>query len=515
MIKLVQADKIQRVPGKYDGNLLFSGNVIFKHKGTTLKSDSAVFDEANNYFKAFSNVEMINPKYNLTTQNLEYDGNTEYGIARGNVVLKDSEQTLYTDQLDYDQKTNIAYYNNGGTIVSKESTINSIIGTYNVNTKINTFEKRVAISSKDYFIDSENVVHNSKEESVEFFDNTTIQSKENSSQFIKTSKGKYYLKKKEAFLKNRSSVHSEGKSIIADDLYYNQITGEGEGTGDVLLDDPVEKRYIKGEIGKFYKELDSAFVTKNALAVRAFEKDSLYLHADTLMATKRDSASYMRAFRNARFFKSNIQGKADSIVFSEGEGTLKFFKEPILWSDYKQITGDTLIVYIDLKYEQLDSMQVRNNAFTIAQRDSLHPKEFNQLKSKNMSAVFKNDSLEWTQARGNAQSTLYMEDENKTTKQKELLGINRSDCGIIEANFDKGQIDIISCRISQKSKMYPPFEFPEEQRFLPDFRWRGKEKFKRWQDIMLPINQEEKETKITEVEDKIEKKPQELQNGQK
>lgn len=500
MIKLVHADKIQRVPGKYNGNLLFSGNVVFKHKGAELKSDSAVLYEKDNFFEAFSNVEMNTPKYNLTAEELEYNGDTEIAVAEGDVVLRDPEQTLYTNKLEYDRKINKAYYNTGGTIISKENTITSFKGTYDVNTKINTFENNVVINNKDYYIDSNGVEFNSKEDYVDFFDDTTIQSKENSTQFIKTNKGRYYLGRKEAFLKNRSSVHSEGKSIIADDLYYNQLTEIGKGEGNVLLDDPKEKRFIKGEIGKFYKQLDSAFVTKNALAVRAFKKDSLYLHADTLMATKKDSISLVRAFHKAKFFKNNIQGKSDSIVFSEESGTIKLYKDPILFSDFKQITGDTLVVYINMKYEKLDSMQIKNNAFAISQRDTIFPKDFNQVKSKNMSALFQNDSLRWVQASGNAQSTLYLEDENKKTKTKQLLGINRSDCGIIEATFYQKQIDILSCKIDQKSHLYPPFDFPEDQRYLPDFKWRGEERFKRWQDIMAtePVKKEN-EKEVQEI----------------
>uniref|UniRef100_UPI0039A4153C OstA-like protein n=1 Tax=Ornithobacterium rhinotracheale TaxID=28251 RepID=UPI0039A4153C len=484
MIKLVNADKIERVPEKYNGNLLFSGNVVFEHKGAILRADSAVFYQQENYFEAFSNVQINNQKYNITAGYVQYNGNTETAVAEKYVVLRDDKQTLYTDRLDYDRKSNKAYYTTGGTIVSKDSKITSQSGEYDISTKTNTFDGNVIIDNADYYIDGDNVKYNSGEGLVQFLGKTTIQNKKNRGQYIKTTRGSYHLNKKEAFLKDRSTVYSDKKSITADDLYYNQLTGQGEGAGDVFLDDPEERRFIKGEIAKFYKELDSAFVTQNALAVRAFENDSLYLHADTLLATKRDSMGLVRAFHNAKFFKSNAQGKSDSIVYSEKTSSIGLFKEPILWSDAKQITGDTILVYINTKYEQLDSIQVRNNAFAMAQRDSINPKDFNQIRSKNMTAMFKNDSIEWVQAFGNAQSTLFLEDENKKTKQKELLGINRSDCGIIEATFEEQKMEIISCKIGQQSKLYPPTDFPEDQQYLPGFLWRGKERFKRWQDIM-------------------------------
>lgn len=56
--------------------------------------------------------------------------------------------------------------------------------------------------------------------------------------------------------------------------------------------------------------------------------------------------------------------------------------------------------------------------------------------------------------------------------------------GIIEATFEDRKMEIISCKIGQQSKLYPPADFPEDQQYLPGFLWRGKERFKRWQDIM-------------------------------
>jgi lipopolysaccharide assembly outer membrane protein LptD (OstA) len=36
-------------------------------------------------------------------------------------------------------------------------------------------------------------------------------------------------------------------------MYYNQITGFGKATGNVTLDDPKERRYIKGGYGEILR----------------------------------------------------------------------------------------------------------------------------------------------------------------------------------------------------------------------------------------------------------------------
>lgn len=489
-IKNLNANKIQRIPEMYEGNLLYSGNVIFEHENTKLKADSVVFYEKENYIQAFSNVYVDMQGNDLQSDELIYDGNTQIGRALGNVILRDSEQTLYTDKLEYDRKINQAYYNTGGIIVTKENTIQSKAGTYDMNSKKNSFDGDVEITNKEYFITSSNVEHSSDNDYLYFYDNTIIQSRENPKRFIRTSKGEYNLKTEEAFLENRSSVHVDGKSIIANNLYYNQLSGYGKGIGEVLIDDPEEKRFIKGEYGEIFKEIDSAYVTINALAVRAFEEDSIYLHADTLMMSKRNNKGFIRAFHDAKFFKSNLQGKADSISFSENSGEIHFYKEPIIWSGFRQITGDSITVYSNVKTEELDSITVKRNAFAISKTDSLTTEQFHQLKSREMLGLFVDEALDWVQAEGNAQSLIYYIEEDKEGNPIELVGINRSDCGIIEVDFEERLMNITSCKIKASSKFYPASKFPKQQRFLPNFIWREKERPKKWRDIFLVNNNE-------------------------
>ena len=493
-IKHLHSDKIQKIPGKYDGNLLFTGKVVFEHDGAFLKADSVVFYELENIFRAFSNVQLDMQENHLTSNSLDYNGNTKMAKATGDVILRDSEQTLYTDKLEYNRNTQKAYFNTGGTIVSNNETITSREGTYDLTTKSIKFDDDVRITNKDYYIESRNIKHYANGDYMEFFDDTYIQSRSNPNQFIRTTKGKYYLSRKEAFLENRSSVHMDGTILTADDIYFDQLTGYGKGDGDVLIENPKEKQFIRGGFGEYFQNQDSGYVTQRAYAVRAFEEDSLYLHADTLLSTKRNDKSLIRAYNKAKFFKSNLQGKADSISFAEDLGELQFFRNPIIWSGFRQITGDTIFVFINTQAERLDSMKVRQNAFAISKTDSLTETQFHQLKSREMLGLFVNEYLDWVQGEGNAQTLLYMEEEKKDSLRpdippvKELIGINRSDCGIVEADFEDREVNVLACRINADSKVYPPSKLPEEQRKLPDFVWRVEERPQVWQDIFVIEN---------------------------
>ncbi|MGI9527698.1 MAG: OstA-like protein [Weeksellaceae bacterium] len=486
-VKLVHSDKIESTPELFEGNLFYSGKVVFQHQNGTIKADTIVVYQKEKTLKAFSNVIFTADNNELTAEEVVYNDNTEIATALGDVVLRDAEQTLYTDKLEYNRKTNKAYYNTGGTIVSEESTISSQVGIYDLTTKNNTFEGDVRVTNKDYYIEGKNIVHSANGDYMEFNEETYIQNRKNPNQYIKTTKGRYYLGRKEAYLKNRSSVYSDGTILTADDLYFNQNTGYGKGVGDVIIDNPEDQQYIRGGFGEFFKEKDSAFVTQKAYAVKVFEKDSFYLHADTLMSTKRLDKGLIRAYHGAKYFKSNLQGKADSIAFSEASGEMRFFSDPVIWSGFRQITGDTIVVYSNVVAERLDSVMIYQNAFAISKTDSITENQFHQLKSKRMLGLFVNEQLDWVQAEGNAQSLVYVEDDKEKTPgmPKDLIGINRSDCGIIEADFEQREVNVISCRIKAKSKLYPPSKMPSEERKLPGFIWRESERPLVWQDIFL------------------------------
>lgn len=517
-IKHIHSDVMKTTPLKFEGNPFAYGNVIFDHDGTKLYSDSAVWYQELNFFRAWSRVRIVNDTVSMASDSLEYDGNTriakgfdnvhlkdqkselfadyvEYNrltdvaVASGNVVMIDPSQRIETPHMIYDRKTGIAQTNAGAVIRGKDGTVtHTQTLVYNANSKEISFDRNVTIETPDYRIVSDKMIMNQATDITEFLGHSRVSDRKNPRNYILMPNGGGIFNKRtgEAFLKKRSTVYREGKELHGNEMYFNDKTGYGWAKGDVLMDDPEEQRFIRGEYAEAFRELDSAYVTQNAYAVKAFSKDSLYFHADTLMAVQRkDSTRIIKGYFNARFFKSNAQGKADSIVYNETKGILKFFRDPIMWSSEQQITGDTIFAYNNVVKEVMDSVRVWNNAFAISKVDSLTDKEFNQVKGKFMLGLYLDNKLDWIEVHENAQSVTYVDDEEDPAKNKpkERIGINLSDCGIIEADINGNDVDVLSCRIQATSKLYPESKLPDKSRYLKDFKWRGDEMMKRWQDI--------------------------------
>lgn len=519
-IKHLHSDVIKSTPERFQGNQFAYGNVGFEHERTKLYSDSAVYYMKENFFRAWSNVRIVNDTMNMRSDSLEYDGNlsiakafgnvhmkdpksemfadyveynreTEFIIASGNVVLVDPTQRVETPYLTYDRRTGIAYTDKGAIIRGSDGTVtHTQILQYDTRTKTIDFNQNTRIETKDYIIDSHKMRMNQQTGETEFLANSRVTSRENPRDNIYMPEGGGIFNRKtgEAFLNKRSIVYREGKELHGDKMYFNDKTGFGWARGNVLMDDPEEQRFIRGEYAEAHRDMDSAFVTGNAYAVKAFTEDSLYFHADTIMAVQRkDSTRVLKAYYNARFFKSNAQGKSDSVFYNETIGLLKSFRDPIMWSGDQQITGDTIYLYNNPQLEVLDSVRIFNNAFAVAKVDSLNDKEYNQVKGKFMTGYFLNNSLNLVEVHENAQSVTFVDDEDEETLEKERIGINLSDCGIIEAEINGKNVDVLSCRIQANSKLYPDSKLPETARYLKDFRWRGDERMLRWQDIFIKV----------------------------
>lgn len=137
--------------------------------------------------------------------------------------------------------------------------------------------------------------------------------------------------------------------------------------------------------------------TANQLA-KPLVKDTAFTNpADTVRAR------VIKAFHNVRVYKSNMQAKADSLFYTSADSTLRWYKNPILWSDGTQQTGDTINVFF--KNSKIHNFQVLQNGFIVnVEGDST---KFNQVKGKIITGFFVDGELRNMYVDGNAESIYY------------------------------------------------------------------------------------------------------------
>ena len=498
-IKIIHADNTFVKP-EFTGATISMGNVFIEHEGATLRCDKAYIYQEKNLIKAMGNV-IINQgdtifQYSKYT---DYDGNTKIATSWGKVFLKDELMELRTDTLQFDRVNQHLYYKSGGTIKDATNILTSKIGNYYLQTnKFQAFTD-VDVVNKDSKLVSNHLDYYTSTGVADLYGPSTITSESNK---IYTEKGHHNSKTNISYFTKNSKIFYSDRTIEGDSLYYNKNLDFASATGNIKVIDTVNNSVIKGGYAEFFKLKDSVFIIDKAVAISKMEKDSIFIHGDILMVTGKVDERILKAYNHVKIFKTDLQGKCDSLVSNEKTGLTKLFTNPVLWAEGNQIIGDTILLISNTKTEQLDSLKILNNGFII-KKDSAG---FTQLKGKNMYGKFENNKLKSLNTIGNSESIIFLRNEFQ-----KLVGIDKKKCSKnIFVALENNEFSFIDYNTTIEGKTYPPSEFKKllpEEKLFKNFIWRENERPLTKDDIFKrddTPNKIEKKKAITKEEIKNE-----------
>lgn len=473
-----------------------SSQVHVKHKGIELWCNEAIYYGNEDFIEAYGNVRVKQgDSINMTSKYVEYSGKTQLAYASGDVVLIDPNSKLYTDVLHFDRIRQQAYYNQKGKVVRDTSgTITSTRGRYYMTSKKYQFVDNVKLVNPEYIIDTEQLDFYTESGFAFLYGPTTITSE---ASVIYCERGYYNTNNDTGYFVKKSKINYNDRIVEGDSLYFDRNKSFASATNNITVTDTLNNSIIKGHYAEIFREKDSVFITKRALAITEQENDSIFMHSDTLMVTGPSDNRIIRGYYNAKMFKSNLSGKADSIHMNQKTGLtqlINFYdldsdaftkkKHPILWHFESQITGDSIHLISNSKNETLDSLKVFNNAFVI-NKDSLG-EGYNQISGKRLNGLFVNNALETIHVIKNAETIYYLRNS-----EDELIGIDKSKSGAIKIWISENEIDELR-KLNQIGGMtYPEEDFPEKERKLKGFIWRNDERPKSIEDLFAddpPLN---------------------------
>ncbi|MDY2588090.1 OstA-like protein [Winogradskyella aquimaris] len=470
-----------------DGALIFlrdeSQQVHFIHKGVNLWCDKAVYYQDQDYIEAFSNVNMKQgDSISMVAKYIDYSGKTEIAVAKGDVVLTEPNSVLTTDKLYFDRTRQLAYYDTSGKVVRDSSgTITSQIGRYYMNAKKYQFTKDVVLVNPDYTLNTERLDFFPDNGHAYLFGPSTIVGEES---HIYTERGFYDTNANTGYFQRNSKINYDNRTVEGDSIYFDRNRSFASATNNITVTDTLNNSIVKGHYAEVWRDKDSVFITKRALAITVQEKDSVYLHADTLMVTGKEDNRITRAYYNAKLYKSDLAGKADSIHVNHKKGlteliNLKRFsstdafaiaRKPVLWNLGNQMTGDTIHLISNTETEKLDSLKVFNNAFLVS-KDTISEDGYNQIKGQRLIGLFKDNELYNVDIIKNAETIRYMRNE-----ANELIGIQKSKSGSINIQIIEQAIEEVRFINQIDGNIFPEPDFPRNARRLRGFDWRGEER---------------------------------------
>jgi len=475
--------------------------VHFVHNGVNLYCDKAVLYKKENFVEAFSNVRMVQgDTITMTAKYIEYSGKTELAFALGNVVLTEPSSVLNTEKLHFDRTKQQAYYDVSGKVVRDSSgTITSQIGRYYMPTKKYQFVDSVVLVNPEYTLKTKRLDFFNDSGHAYIFGPSTINGEGND---IYCERGFYDTKEDFGHFQRNAKINYDDREVIGDSIYFDRTLNFASATNNIKVTDTINNIIVKGDYAEVWKAKDSVFITGRALAITIQEKDSVFIHSDTLMLTGPEEHRITRAFYNAKIYKSDLAGKADSIHADHKTGLTELInltrysskdpfaakRKPIMWNLGNQMSGDTIHLISDVKTEQLDSLKVFNNAFLVS-KDTLSDDGYNQTKGKQLIGLFKDNELYNVDIIKNAEVIYY-----SRNGLGELIGINKSKSGSINIKIAYNDIEEIRLINKVDGDLSPESLFPNNANRLRGFDWRGEERptsvedlFKDDPPLSLPI----------------------------
>jgi lipopolysaccharide export system protein LptA len=215
----------------------------------------------------------------------------------------------------------------------------------------------------------------------------------------------------------------------------------------------------------------------------AHKKDSIIVKSPFVDTT---SIKYIKAFHKVKIYRSNLQGKCDSLIFTSLDSIARLYKEPVLWHEKNQFSGDSIQLMLENK--QLNKVELLSSAFTIAKEDSTH---FNQIKAANIAGYFVKNELTRFDALGGVSVIFFFAEDSVLTT------MNQKECRALKSIIKDNSVQRVKYIQEIKSNAYPLITLEKNKQKLRGFSWdetlRPKNRF---EVCDRPIYESERESSL-------------------
>lgn len=215
---------------------------------------------------------------------------------------------------------------------------------------------------------------------------------------------------------------------------------------------------------------NSPFVYSDSLGSETYYKYNKDQKEDT-------SLRFFVAYYNVRIYSDSLQGKCDSLYYSQVDSTIRMNVNPILWTDKGQLKGDTILMILDSN--KLSEIYVPRNAILISRSGPEQANFFNQIQGNTIRGFLNNNKIDSLIAQPNAMNIYYVQDEADA-----YIGVNESQSARIQINFENDEISSIYYLRDMSGTTKPMLEIDPAALRLNRFQWHEAEKLKNFEEFL-------------------------------
>jgi lipopolysaccharide export system protein LptA len=457
----------------------------------TLTTEELEYDMNSRIGSYKNNGKVVNGTTVLTSREGYYYADTKEAYFMQNVKLIDPEYTMATDTLLYNIDSSLATFVSPTTINDGRSTIKTRSGYYDMKNGTASFGSRPVIEDSTQQIIADNIVYDKKsgeghaDGSVVYRDtaqgvtilagDTRFNNKDK--QVLATQKPVMIIKQ------DKDSIYIAADTLISSVMAYRDMArandsvlkkGSGDSSVKGRISDTDTSLAGKTAAPGQGKEFRVSGIDSNSLVIKdsSLARDTMQNNIRTNLAGT-DSIRIFRAYHHVRIFSDSLQGVCDSLYYSSLDSAFRMYKDPLVWSNENQLSGDT--IYLFTKNKKPDHLFVFENSFAISRTKENF---LNQIKGNRINGNFVNGNIDFMRAKGNAESIYYLQDSDSA-----YIGMNYARADAISMYFGKDGLKRVSWVNGVEGTTFPMNQIPEEKKSLRNVKWLDNRRPKTWLEL--------------------------------
>lgn len=487
---------------RYDGRTgkaYLQGNVMIDDQGNQLYTDELEYDIHSKIGQYLREGTLINGETSVSSIEGKYDGFSKRTWFKGNVVVSNPKYTIEAKQLGYHLENKVVEILDSALVTTEETLIYSARGTYNTQTTQASFTARTTVDMEDQVLVADRLEYNEKNLAGKAWGNVTIQDRKNNSVLF-CNQADY--DKRSGWGKAVGDVQIDqdgGRSILwCKEVSFNKLTGYVIAKGDVEWMDTVEKTSVLAEVVEYNDFTKFTLATGHPKLLAVADADTTFLRADTLMSIRVSDlnnlkwkprwegkkivgkqynllvtdSSYIKkdieydpklivAQHTVKIFSDSMQAVCDSLSYSQVDSCFRLYVKPVLWSQERQATGDSIrIRMVENKPKQISLL---GNAFMLS--NSGFADLYDQVSGVTIDAWLDSNRVRDAYVNRNAQCIYHIHGDDGG-----FVGTNRAESAEMRLYFSKRSIRRIAFINDPKGKVITLDELNKTPQQLDGFK---------------------------------------------
>ena len=449
---------------------------LMKRDGTSIKSRRGKYYLSDDLVALADSVVIVDTNFVLQADTLEFDMEEKRAIFVGPTSIAEGDNEIYCESGYYSIDEGRGEFSTNAGFVREGQRGQADRMIFDDSTKVFRMIGNARLWKEDQIAEGDSIIYFQEEERAELFGNAKYQDSTRSlvADII------VYDQATDKLTTRGSTKLMEGDvELIAKEVDYDDSTGVGQARGQVEWRDTLNDIAIFSDVLDYDKTSNYVKATGRRPWIELYmEDDTMFVSGDTIISDEEviaaDTSRRIFLYHDVRIYKSDIQGKCDSMVFLEKDSAFTMFDEPLLWSDTSQFSGDT--IYIFLKEKTVDRIRQVSESMIVSSNDMVY---FNQIGGKEIVSFFKDGKPNYTLVEGNAQSLYFATDEEDA-----YIAGNKSICSRIKVQFREKKIDNIMFLAEPKAEMLPMSTPGLKDIRLEGYQWKYELRPKSKEDVL-------------------------------